>query len=136
MTSRSLFSSLGLLCSLGLFACTWPWPSATEDTTGLGKSELARMVRNHCCSNGAERVLARNITMALGKTTRGQSYRAVAESFGFTCEDPPSKTCRYAGEMTYQVHGVPEKIWKLRRYTVCRMRLPCPTTMIRMMLTS
>jgi len=105
---RSLFVFFILFCNLGLFACSWPWPSATEDNTGLGKSEIARILKLYCCAP-SERVIVREIQIALGKANKDHSPRVAAESIGFTCEEPPSQTCRYAGEMKYQVHGAPKE---------------------------
>ena len=108
MTLRSFLKLVVLLCSLGLVGCSWPWPSVTEDNAGLGRSEIARILKLYCCAP-TERVIAREIQIALTKASKGQSPRVAAESIGFTCDDPPSQTCRYAGEMKYQVHGAPKE---------------------------
>ncbi len=96
------------LCSVGLFACVGPWLSKTEDTRGLGQSKIARVLASYCCIV-PEGMIAREIRIVLEKAGRERSSRAVAESVGFTCEAPPSMTCRYAGEMTYQVHDAPRE---------------------------
>lgn len=49
------------------------------------------------------------IQLALKKASANHGPREAAESIGFTCEQPPSLTCRYVGEMTYQVHGAPKE---------------------------
>src|SRR5215467_8009114 len=104
----SRFATLALFSSLVMFGCAWPWPSATEDTAGLGKSEIARILRTKCCA-GFEELIARDIQVALDRAGKNGSSREAAESVGFTCDNPPSKTCRYRGEMTYQVHGAPKE---------------------------
>src|SRR5215467_13420168 len=105
MTLRGPLTLLALLSSLGLFACSWPWPSATEDTTGLGDSEIARILKNICCAP-PDWLITEKIQIAI-KVSKEHSPRAAAESIGFTCDDPPSKTCGYTGEMKYQLHRVP-----------------------------
>lgn len=105
---RWFLTAMVLLCSIGLFACSWPWPSMTEDTTGLGKSEIAKVLADSCCSHPDWRI-AQKIRIALEKAGKGRPSRAATESVGFTCEDLPSRTCRYAGEMTYQIYGAPRE---------------------------
>ena len=100
-----LFGSV--LTSIGLFACSWPWPSVTENTTGLGNSEIATILKRSCCV--ADEMVVKNIKAALENAKHGQSLCSAAESIGFTCEALPSKTCRYAGTMRYQVHGAPKE---------------------------
>ncbi len=108
MTARTFLTSIVLFCSLALFACEWTWwPSISEDTTGLGKSEIARIVKSACCSD-AEVVIARNITGVLNNAMVGRLPRAAAESVGFTCENPPGQSCRYTGESKYQIHPMPK----------------------------
>ncbi len=41
--------------------------------------------------------------MVIKESRTGRSWRAAAEAVGFTCEDPPKKVCRYAGERQYQL---------------------------------
>lgn len=96
-----------VLTSMGLFACSWPWPSVTEDTAGLGNSEIARILKQSCCVVNLMHV--HKIKAALEKAREGRSYRSAAEAVGFMCEAPPSKICQYAGKMTYQVHGAPKE---------------------------
>lgn len=105
---RGFITSIALICSLGLSACSWPWPSATEDTTGLGRSEIARILKNICCAPPGW-LIREKIQISLGEASKDHSARAAAESIGFACDASPSKICRYAGEMKYQVHGVPKE---------------------------
>lgn len=104
---RGLFIGVALLGVLELIGCIGLWPSATEDTTGLGNSEIATILKRSCCV--ADQMVVKNIKAALEKAKDGQSLRSAAESVGFTCEASPSKTCRYAGTMTYQIHGAPKE---------------------------
>lgn len=80
----------------------------TEDNTKLGNSEIAKILKLYCCAPTA-RVISREIRFALAKASEKQSGRAAAESIGFTCEEPPSKICRYSGEMNYRVYGAPKE---------------------------
>ena len=107
MTDRSVLTAFALFCSLGLFACSWPWPSATVDTQGLGESDIAKLLKDRCCTNEEDQIV-REITTVLKKAMVSRSVRAAAESIGFTCEDPPSQMCRYAGEKTYRFYNLPE----------------------------
>lgn len=107
MTIRRGLTSIILCCCVVQLACAWPWPRSTEDTTGLGKSEIAKILSNICCAP-TEWLIAEKIQIALGKADKGLGPRAGAESIGFTCDSPPSQTCRYAGERKYQLYGVPK----------------------------
>ena len=107
MTVRNFLASIALLCGLGLFACSWPWPSAEVDSRGLGQSDIAKLLENQCCTNAEDRI-ARDIVLALEKARVGRSPRASAESIGFTCEDLPSRACKYAGEKRYRFYNLPK----------------------------
>lgn len=107
MTIRRCLTSIALFCGFALLACAWPWPRATEDTTGLGKSEIARILSNICCALD-ESLIAEKIHIALDNANKKHGPRLAAESIGFTCDSPPGQTCQYAGERKYQLHGVPE----------------------------
>jgi hypothetical protein len=95
-----------LLLCIGLSGCPWPWPSITRNSEGLGKSEIARILQHACCA-AYEKIIARKVSDALEAAREGQSARAAAEKIGLICDNPPSKTCRYNGEMKYQFHVEP-----------------------------
>ncbi|ULA60366.1 MAG: hypothetical protein LZF60_230102 [Nitrospira sp.] len=103
-----LVVSWGVLCLWITSACVGPWPSATEDTTGLGNSEIARTLKDMCCAP-SEHLMNEQIQLALKKANATHGPREAAESIGFACEQPPSLTCRYVGEMACQVHGAPKE---------------------------
>lgn len=110
LTSYQFQSSLirfTLLVFLGLPACSWPWPSVEVDSQGLGPSDIARLLKDRCCTNDEDQI-ARDITLALVKAKAGRSLRASAESIGFICEDLPSRACKYAGENKYRFYNLPK----------------------------
>lgn len=102
MTVRTFLTSIALLCGLGLFACSWPWPSIDIDNSELGKSAIDQIIRSECCV-GAEERIARKTVEALAKARNAHSQRAAAESIGFICDEPPSRICRYTGSQKYRV---------------------------------
>jgi hypothetical protein len=114
-----------VLTSMGLFACSWPWPSVTEDTTGLGNSEIAGILKRSCCV--VNEMVVQNIRTVLEKAKVGRSLRSAAESVGFTCEESPSKTCRYVGMMTYQVHGAPKENVDAQKVHIISYSIVLPT---------
>ncbi len=105
--SRYVLTAIVLLCGNGMFACSRSWPSVTADTSGLGRSEIARVLTSYCCEVPEERIVTQ-LRLALKLASEGRSPRAAAEAIGFTCETPPKTACRYVGELKYQFHGLKE----------------------------
>jgi len=104
---RVFFISVAMLCAVGQIGCSWPWPSVSVDNSGLGNSEIDEIVKSECCV-GAEQRIARKSADSLKKAKNSHSARQAAESIGFTCDPPPSHSCRYSAEQKYRYHNFPK----------------------------
>jgi hypothetical protein len=104
---RVFLISAAMLCTVGQIGCSWPWPSLSVDNSGLGKSEIDNIVRSECCGGAEERIAKKSVD-SLKKAKGSHSPRQAAESIGFTCDPPPSQTCRYTGEQKYRYHNFPK----------------------------